>query len=119
MKRIRKGGEMLVIGSDKLGEPEERQGEAWISVPGILIDVVGWKARLYALYFLPESMRLVAEAVYGAFNPNITKLHTIDWEDGESVNVAGHIFVIDKSARISPVVPDLAFRWVDPNGNER
>jgi hypothetical protein len=107
---------MLVIGSDKLGEPEERNGEVWISVPGILVDVVGWKARMYSLYFLPESMRLVAEAVNIAFNPNITKPHIIDWEEGESVNIAGHIFVIDKSAHKSPIVPDLQFRWIDPNG---
>lgn len=107
---------MLAIGSDRLGEPEERQGEKWLPIPGVIVRVGGWKDTLYALYFLPDTTRLKAEAVTQPYNPDFTKKHILGGPETESsmVVVGGFIFVVDKERRSR--ARHLEFRWIDPSG---
>lgn len=106
---------MLAIGSDRLGEPEERQGERWLPIPGIVVRVSGWKETLYALYFLPDTKRLKAEAVTQPYNPAFTKRRVLGStsEESATVVVAGYIFVVNNSRRNR--ARHLEFRWIDPS----
>lgn len=113
---------MLVISTKQLGEPDWADGMPWYPITGILVEVAGWKHTLYALTFVPATMRIYTRAVIQPYNPDFTKKYGLGGErvavgvHGESstVIIAGHIFVVDKAKRDRAY--DLRFRWIDPNG---
>jgi hypothetical protein len=109
---------MLVIGSDRLGSiVVEVDGETWYPIPGILVEVQGWKYQLYNLTYIPAAKRIQTQGVPELFNPSFTKTHALGGDGESSTVVIGmDVFVIDKDkcSRLN----DLQFRWVDPNGKE-